>query len=162
MTAVRHTLAKIDAELAEFVMWDGRSADAASSAAADLDDDERGTCTVCGYEPADGDGLSHDSWSAEHTGCEPHAYEPEPEPYPTGEYLIARADLYEIDGYLTWSEVKDPNADVHGWGLAEVWHRDGDCEWWPEWLEVGLTLSHAVEAAERREINLGALLGSIW
>jgi hypothetical protein len=160
MTAVRHTLAKIDAELAQFVTWDGRSEDAASSTAADLDDDRRGACTVCGYEPGDAESLNHDSWSAEHTGCEPHDYEPEPEP--TGEHLIARADLYEIDGYLTWPTVNDPDADVPRWGLAEVLQRDGDCDWWPQWLEEGLTLDEAVEAARRRDINLQALLGSIW
>src|SRR5258706_6355962 len=48
-------------------------------------------------------------------------YEPEPEPYGTGEFLIARTDLYERDGYLTWPEPDDPNADVPGWGVAEVW-----------------------------------------
>ena len=157
---MHQTLARIDAELAQFVSWDGRSGDAASSSATDLDDDGRGA--ECGYEPGDCDRLDHDSWSAHYTSCEPHDYEPEPEPYPTGEHLIARADLYEIDGCLTWPQGNDPNAYFRGWGVAEVWQRDGECEWWPEWFEVGLTLSQAVEAAERREINLGALLGSIW
>jgi hypothetical protein len=161
MTSVSQTLARIDAELGQFVTWDGRSGDAASSSAADLDD-ERGACTVCGYEPGDCDGLAHDSWSAEHTGCEPHDYQPEPEPYPTGEHLIARADLYEIDGYLTWPQVNDASADVRGWGLAEVWQRQGDCDWWPQWLAEGLILDEAVEAARRRDINVETLLGSTW
>ncbi|HUZ52683.1 MAG TPA: hypothetical protein VMU94_09145 [Streptosporangiaceae bacterium] len=162
MTAAHETLAKIDAELAQHVTWDGRSADAASSAAADLDDDWNGACAVCGHEPGDGDGLSHDSWSAEHTSCQPHDYEPAPEPYATGEHLIARADLYEVNGYLTWPAADDRDAGVHGWGLAEVWQRDGDCGWWPQWLEEGLTLDEAVEVARLRNIKVGALLGSIW
>ena len=41
---MHQTLARIDAELAQFVSWDGRSGDAASSSATDLDD-ERGPCT---------------------------------------------------------------------------------------------------------------------
>ncbi|HUZ53151.1 MAG TPA: hypothetical protein VMU94_11560 [Streptosporangiaceae bacterium] len=128
---------------------------------ADLDD-ERGPCTECGYDPGDCDGLDHDAWSTEHTDRAPHDYEPEPEPYGTSEFLIARADLWEIDGYLTWPAPDDACADVPGWGVAEVWQRPDDPEWWPEWLETGLTLDQAVEAARRRDINLGALLGSIW
>jgi hypothetical protein len=158
---VHQTLSKIDAGLRQFVAWDGRSGDAASSSATDLDD-ERGPCAECGYDPGDCDGLHHDAWSAEHTDCALHDYEPEPEPYGTGEFLIARTDLYEGDGYLTGPEPDDPNADVPGWGVAEVWQTDGDCEWWPEWLEVGLTLAAAVEAARQRDVKLGALLGSIW
>jgi hypothetical protein len=46
--------------------------------------------------------------------------------------------------------------------VAEVWQRNHDCDWWPSWLEEGLTLAEAVEPARRREINLRALLGSIW
>ncbi len=160
MTAADETLAKIDAELRQFATWDGRSGDAASSSATDLDDG-RGACAECGYDPGDCEGVDHDAWSAEHTDCVPHDYEPEPEPYGTGEYLIAREDLWQCDGYLNWPEPDDPNADVPGWGVAEVWQRDGNCEWWPNWLEAGLTLEEAVEAAERREINLGGLLGSI-
>jgi hypothetical protein len=157
---VSETLARIDAELAACQLR-GRSGDAASSSATDLDD-ERGPCTECGYDSGDCGGLDHDAWSAEHTDCALHDYEPEPEPYPTGEHLIARDDLWQCDGYLTWPEPDDPNADVPGRGVAEVWQTDGDGEWWPEWLGVGLTLSQAADAATRREINLGALLGSIW
>lgn len=90
MAAAAETLARIDAELAQFVTWDGRSADAASSSATDLDD-EHGPCTECGYEAGGCEGLDHDAWSAEHTRCKPQDYEPGPEPYPTGEHLIARA-----------------------------------------------------------------------
>jgi hypothetical protein len=162
MISVRQALARIDAELGQVVTWNGRSDDAASSSATDPDEDERGSCTVCGYDPGAGDGLDHNAWSAEHTDSMPHDYEPEPESFATGEYLIARADLYEWDGYLSWPEPDDPNADVSGWGVAEVWQRDGDYDWWPQWLDEGLTLDEAVEAAQRRDICLGALLGSIW
>jgi hypothetical protein len=148
LTAAIQTLARIDAELEQFVTWDGRSDDAAASTATDLDED-RGTCAICGCERADcveGD----------------HTYEPMPEPYGTSEFLIAREGLWQWDGYLTWPEPDDPHADVPGWGVAEVYQRDNDCEWWPEWLETGLTLDQAVEAATKRDISLGAMLGSIW
>jgi hypothetical protein len=46
--------------------------------------------------------------------------------------------------------------------VAEVWQRNNNCDWWPSWLEQGLTLAEAVEPARRREINLRALLLSIW
>jgi hypothetical protein len=76
--------------------------------------------------------------------------------------VIAREDLWQCDGYLTWPEPDDPNADVRGCSVAEVCKREGAGEWWPNWLEEGLTLDEAVEAARRRDINVGALLGSIW
>src|SRR5258706_3249006 len=156
MTAVSQALARIDAEREQHASWDGRSGDAANSSATDLDD-QRGPCTECGYDPGEADGLDHDAWSAEHTVCALHDYEPAPEPYRTGEFLIAREALWQCDGYLTWPEPDDPNADVPGWGVAEVCQRDGDCDWWPRWLREGLTLDEAVEAARRRDINLGAL-----
>jgi hypothetical protein len=132
-----------------YVVWNGRSDDSADSTADDDLDGDCGTCAICGCERSDCVGGDHD-------------YEPLPEPCGTGEYLIAREDLWQCDGYLTWPEPDDPCADVPGWGVAEVYQRGDDLEWWPEWTETGLTLDQAAKAAEGQGIDLGSLLGSIW
>lgn len=83
------------------VVWHGNSDDAANSEASDLGEDLP-PCWVCGWnEP----GISHDIWAPENTVCPPHPYEPGNRE--TGDYVIARARDWDLDGYVVPAEGDD-------------------------------------------------------
>jgi hypothetical protein len=40
--------------------------------------------------------------------------------------------------------------------------RDGDDDWWPHWIETGLTLDEAQAAVIKLGLDPGVLVGSPW
>lgn len=102
-----------------YVTWHGYSDDAANTEASDLDEDPA-PCWTCGWRVLDYPDEDHDTWAAENEFA-PHAYEAGNRP---GDYVIARAWDWDLDGYCVPAEADEEDAVLLARCLR--WERDGD------------------------------------